>query len=105
MVFMVLGLSSWVTLSVGIMVVMGLSQSHFIVSNQTLVQKVVPDALRGRVSSVWHYEQGLIPMFSLIIGLIAGIIGMGRTMTIYGAIAVALGIIYLTVFKDIRQLD
>ena len=105
MVFTVLGLSSWVTLSVGIMIIMGLSQSHFIVSNQTLVQQVVPDTLRGRVSSVWHYEQGLIPIFSLIIGLIAGVIGMGRTMTIYGAIAVLLGVIYLLVFKDIRQLD
>ena len=105
MVFTVLGLSSWVTLSVGIMIIMGLSQSHFIVSNQTLVQQVVPDTLRGRVSSVWHYEQGLIPIFSLIIGLIAGVIGMGLTMTIYGAIAVLLGVIYLLVFKDVRELD
>jgi MFS family permease len=105
MVFTVLGLSSWVGVSVGIMVIMGLSQSHFIVSNQTLVQKAVPDTLRGRVSSVWHYEQGLIPLFSLVIGLIGSLIGMALTMTIYGAIAVVLTGIFLIRFKDIRELD
>jgi MFS family permease len=57
-----LGLFHWVLwYSVPVMMVMGLSQTHFIVSNQTLVQTVVPDTLRGRVSSIWHYEQGLIP--------------------------------------------
>ena len=105
MVFTVLGLSSWIIVSVGIMVVMGLSQSHFIVSNQTLVQKVVPDTLRGRVSSVWHYEQGLIPLFSLVIGLMGSLIGMALTMTIYGAVSVVLAGIFLIRFKDIRELD
>tara|TARA_Y100000758_G_scaffold292437_1_gene247661 strand:- start:487 stop:804 length:318 start_codon:yes stop_codon:yes gene_type:complete len=105
MVFTVLGLSSWIIVSVGIMIIMGLSQSHFIVSNQTLVQKVVPDTLRGRVSSVWHYEQGLIPLFSLVIGLTGSLIGMALTMTIYGAVAVVLAGIFLIRFTDIRELD
>ena len=63
-VVLTLGLSQWVWLSVPIMIAMGLSQSHFIVANQVLVQNIVPDTLRGRVSSVWHYEQGMIPMFA-----------------------------------------
>ena len=87
------------------MIVMGLSQSHFIVANQTLVQNIVPDTLRGRVSSVWHYEQGLIPLFSLLIGLFASMIGMSYVMIIYGGIAIIIGLTCLIRFRDIRGLD
>ena len=104
-VITVLGLSHWIWLSVPIMVIMGLSQSHFIVANQTLVQNIVPDTLRGRVSSVWHYEQGLIPLFSLLIGLSASMIGISHVMTIYGVMAIIIGIVCLIRFKDIRSLD
>ena len=104
-VVLILGLSHWVWLSVPIMVVMGLSQSHFIVGNQTLVQTIVPDTLRGRVSSVWHYEQGLIPLFAGGIGAGAEVIGIGATMTWVGGLALALGAFFLVRFRDIRQLD
>jgi MFS family permease len=100
-----LGLSHWVWYSVPIMVVMGLSQSHFIVANQTLVQTIVPDTLRGRVSSVWHYEQGLIPMFSGLIGLVATIVGISTSMTIFGGAAVLLSVFFLLKFGDLRKQD
>ncbi len=104
-VITVLGLSHWVWLSVPIMLVMGLSQSHFIVANQTLVQSMVPDNLRGRVSSVWHYEQGLIPLFSLFIGLVAVWVGISWSLICFGAGALALSLFFLARFKDIRALD
>lgn len=104
-VITVLGLSHWVWLSVPIMLVMGLSQSHFIVANQTLVQSMVPDSLRGRVSSVWHYEQGLIPLFSLFIGLVAVWVGISWSLICFGAGALALSLFFLARFKDIRALD
>ena len=100
-----LGISHWIWVSVPIMIVMGLSQSHFIVANQTLVQNIVPDTLRGRVSSVWHYEQGLIPLFSLLIGLFASMIGMSYVMIIYGGIAIIIGLTCLICLRDIRGFD
>jgi MFS family permease len=66
-VILVLGLSQWIWLSVPIMLLMGMSQTHFIVANQTLIQTLVPDNLRGRVTSVWHYESGLIPLFAALL--------------------------------------
>ena len=104
-VVLTLGLSHWVWLSVPVMVVMGLSQSHFIVSNQTLVQTIVPDTLRGRVSSVWHYEMGLIPLFAGGIGAGAELVGIGAAMTWVGALALVVGTFFLVRFRDIRQLD
>jgi MFS family permease len=100
-----LGLSHWTWYSVAIMVVMGLSQSHFIVANQTLVQNIVPDTLRGRISSVWHYEQGLIPLFSGIIGLVATQVGISWAIICFGAAALALSVLVLIRFDDIRSLD
>ena len=104
-VMAVLGFSQWIWLSVPVMVVMGLSQSHFIVANQTLIQSLVPDTLRGRVTSVWSYEQGLIPLFSGAIGLLATVIGISWAMVCFGLGAVALSIFFLLTFKDIRALD
>ena len=104
-VMAVLGFSQWIWLSAPVMVVMGLSQSHFIVANQTLVQNLVPDTLRGRVSSVWSYEQGLIPMFSGVIGLLAAFVGISWAMACFGLGAVALSLFFLASFKDIRSLD
>ena len=100
-----LGLAHWVWYAVPIMMVMGLSQTHFIVSNQTLVQTIVPDTLRGRVSSVWHYEQGLIPLFAGVIGVMAEGIGIASAMAWVGGVALALGLFFLLRFKEIRALD
>ena len=101
-VVLTLGLSHWVWLSVPVMIVMGLSQSHFIVANQVLVQNIVPDTLRGRVSSVWHYEQGMIPMFAGLIGVLAAFTGISWAMTGFGLVALLLGIFFLIAFRDIR---
>jgi MFS family permease len=100
-----LGLAHWVWYAVPIMMVMGLSQTHFIVSNQTLVQTIVPDALRGRVSSVWHYEQGLIPLFAGLIGVMAEAIGIVAALAWVGGVALALALLFLLWFKEIRALD
>ena len=104
-VIFTLGWSPWVWLSVPVMIVMGLSQTHFIVSNQTVIQILVPDFLRGRVSGVWHYEQGLTPLFAGVIGLIANLVGISTAMVWFGGIALAMGLFFLLTFEDIRRLD
>lgn len=104
-VILVLGLSQWVWLSVPIMLIMGLSQTHFIVANQTLVQTLVPDHLRGRVTSVWHYESGLIPLFAALTGGVGVLVGIGAAMAIGGAIALSISLFFLVRFANIRRLD
>ncbi len=104
-VILILGLSQWVWLSVSIMLLMGFSQTNFIVSNQTLIQTIVPDNLRGRVTSVWHYEQGLIPMFAAITGGVGIVVGIDTAMAIGGAIALAVSLLMLVRFDNIRRLE
>ena len=104
-VVLVLGFSQWIWLSVPVMLIMGLSQTHFIVANQTLIQTLVPDNLRGRVTSVWHYESGLIPLFAAITGGVGVLVGIDTAMAIGGAIALAISVYFLVRFANIRQLD
>ena len=104
-VILILGLSQWVWVSVPIMLIMGLSQTHFIVANQTLIQTLVPDNLRGRVTSVWHYESGLIPLFAAITGGVGLLVGIGTAMAIGGVIALSISLIFLARFGNIRRLD
>ena len=104
-VILILGLSQWVWVSVPIILIMGLSQTHFIVANQTLIQTLVPDNLRGRVTSVWHYESGLIPLFAAITGGVGLLVGIGTAMAIGGVIALSISLIFLVRFGNIRRLD
>ena len=104
-VILILGLSQWVWVSVPIMLIMGLSQTHFIVANQTLIQTLVPDNLRGRVTSVWHYESGLIPLFAAITGGVGLLVGIGTAMAIGGVIALSISLTFLVRFGNIRRLD
>ncbi|MBM3943028.1 MAG: MFS transporter [SAR202 cluster bacterium] len=100
-----LGLSHWLWLSMVFITLQGFCQTHFIVSNQTLIQTLVPDSLRGRVSSVWSYEQGLTPLFVFLISLLAEYQGMGLGMTVLGASALALSVFFFLRFTDNRTLD
>ena len=104
-VIVVLGLSQWVWLSVPVMLIMGLSQTHFIVANQTLIQTLVPDNLRGRVTSVWHYESGLIPLFAALTGGVGVLVGIDTAMAIGGVIALSIRLFFLVQFANIRRLD
>ena len=104
-VIVVLGLSQWVRLSVPVMLIMGLSQTHFIVVNQTLIQTSVPDNLRGRVTSVWHYESGLIPLFAALTGGVGVLVGIDTAMAIGGVIALSVSLFFLVQFANIRRLD
>jgi MFS family permease len=104
-VILILGLSQWIWLSIPIMLIMGFSQTHFIVANQTLIQTLVPDELRGRVTSVWHYETGLIPLFASLTGGVGLLVGIDVAMAIGGGIALVVSLYFLIRFASIRLLD
>ena len=104
-VVLVLGLSQWIWLSIPIMLIMGFFQTHFIVANQTLIQTLVPDNLRGRVTSVWHYESGLIPLFASLTGGVGLLVGIDVAMAIGGGVALAVSLFFLIRFASIRVLE
>jgi len=57
------------------------------------------------MTSVWHYESGLIPMFPAITGGVGVLVGIDTATAMGGAIALAIGLMFPLRFENIRRLD
>ena len=67
--------SRWLPLSIGIMGLIGVAQAVYLATNNTLVQLAVPNALQGRVMSVYMTTWGLMPLGALPQGILADWLG------------------------------
>jgi MFS family permease len=85
--------SMWI--SVALLLPIGFSMMVEISSSNTLIQTMVPDALRGRVMAVYSMMfMGMAPLGSLLAGWSADRIGAPRTVLIGGAACVAAAAIF-----------
>ena len=100
-----LSLSQWLLLSLAMMVCLGLCQTSFIVSNQTLVQMMTPDNLRGRVTSIYMLEHGLGPVGIFLIGLFMDLYTVSGALTLISSVSLATAIFFLVVFRRVRNLE
>jgi len=63
----------------------GLSNSGYTSQNQTLIQLLTPAQLRGRVLGVYLLNRGLMPLGSLLAGVLASWLGGPWAVTLMGA--------------------
>ncbi len=101
---LILAQSHWLFLSLGMLVVLGISQTCFIVTNQVLVQGMVPDTLRGRVTSLYMLEFGLGPVAILLIGLVMDVYSVSGALTIVSSVSLAAALCFLLIFRRVRNL-
>ena len=101
---LVLAQSHWLALSIAMLIVLGISQSTFIVSTQTLIQSMVPDTLRGRITSIYMLEFGLGPIAIVLIGILMDLTTVPSALTIVASVGLALSILFLAAFKQVRGL-
>lgn len=99
-----LGLSQWLPLTVLAVCIMGFGQTVFRVSNNTMIQTLSPDALRGRIQSIYHLDHGLTPLAGFIIGVLADQFTPRWAVTGVGLASLVLSVYFLTNFRRIRQL-
>ena len=97
--------SHWLLLSMAMLVFLGLAQTTFIVSNQTLLQAMVPDTLRGRVTSIYMLEFGLGPVAIFLIGLLMDLYTVSGALTIVASVSLALALFFLITFRQVRHLE
>ena len=91
----VFSLSRWMWLSVLLLLPIGFTMMVQISSSNTLIQTMVPDALRGRVMSVYSMMfMGMAPLGALLAGWAADRIGAPRTVLIGGAACVAAAAVF-----------
>ena len=102
---LVLAQSHWFMVSMGMLVVLGISQTSFIVTNQVLMQSRVTDTLRGRVTSIYSLEFGLGPVAILLIGLLMDLYTVSGALTIVASGSLALSLFFLLTFRQVRNLE
>ncbi|MEM9561355.1 MAG: MFS transporter [Actinomycetota bacterium] len=84
---------------------MGLAGGFYINMNQGLIQANTPQALMGRVMGLFTLVQvGLMPIGALALGLIASTIGIGLTMSVTAALALAVVVTTYVSSPELRRL-
>jgi MFS family permease len=83
------GMSSMLLVSMALLALVGWSTVAIGATSNTIIQLAVPDALRGRVMSVYTTVfAGATPIGSLLMGGLAGRIGVTATMALAGVVTV-----------------
>jgi MFS family permease len=93
-------LSTWIELSLALLVLLGVTRSLYMTSSQTVLQLRLEDRLRGRVTAVYGLTWSLMPLGGLQAGAVADVWG--------APVAVAVGgvaIIVFTLLVGLRQPD
>ncbi|MBI2986034.1 MAG: MFS transporter [Deltaproteobacteria bacterium] len=86
------------------LVAVGGCQIVFMATTMTMVQMIIPDALRGRVMSLYMLDRGLTPAGSLLAGVTAHFIGAPATVGMMGLIVIILAVLVAWRVPVIRKL-
>ena len=81
------------------------TQTAFRTTNGTLMQLLVSDDMRSRVTSLQRYSMGGVLVSSFAIGWFARFAGVSNALLAMGVIATALAVIFYISARQIRELD
>jgi MFS family permease len=95
----------WWIASFAFLTGLGFCQYAFRVANSTLIQTTVPDELRGRVMSIYMLDNGIMPVATLLLGLLIHIWSPSAAFTLFGSLALVATLLMALRFKQVRQLD
>ena len=93
---------AWSSLTV--MFIVGLVSGVYLTLSNVIFQSEAPDALRGRVMSVWSMVWGLIPFTSLLVGALADAWNVSGVIGLSGAICVVVSLVLLLNRSKLLQL-
>lgn len=85
--------------------VVGLTSMIFITVNNTMITSIIPDNVRGRVSSVLMMTFGLMPLGVVPASIAADAIGVGAVTAIGGGLLIVSVLITYALFPQFRILD
>ena len=90
-------------LAVALLVPVGFAMMTQMAATNTLIQSMVPDALRGRVMAIYSMMfMGMAPIGALLSGILAERLGAAPTVALGGAFCIAGGLLLLTRLPAIR---
>jgi len=86
---------------------LGFSQLIFRVNNNTLVQTLAPDSLRGRVMAIYQMDHALMPLSASALGVCADLFSVPTSIAVSGILClVVIGVLMASVkqIRDLRKL-
>ena len=101
---LVIAQSSWLLLSLVMMVSLGIWQSAFITCNLVLIQSMIPDTLRGRITSIYMLEHGLGPLAIFLMGLFMELYSVKGALTVEASMCLGLSLLFVLTFRQVRDL-
>jgi MFS family permease len=97
------GRITWLPLALLVLVGVGAGQMTYNTINQTQLQLAVSDEMRGRVMSLYMINVGLVPAGSFAAGAVAEVIGAPATVSLMGALIMAMAAFALLRLKGLRS--
>ena len=101
----VFSLSTSMSLSVTIMVFVGLAQTGRMTMSNTLLQTYVERGYMGRVMSVFNIEWGLVSLGTFVAGMMAEVLDIQWVVAGFAAVLVVLAILFLFFVPRLRKLE
>ncbi len=95
----------WLPAAVVLIGVMAFAQATFRTAAGTQVQLLVPDHLRGRVTSLELYSQGFLILTSLLFGWFVDLTTVVIAIMAVGGLSLTLGALSIFTLPRVRQLD
>jgi MFS family permease len=96
--------TTWLPMALVMLVAVGAAQFGYNALNQTQLQTVIADHMRGRVMSLYMLNVGLVPAGSLVAGLLADHLGAPLTLSLMGALITGIALLALARADNIRRL-
>ena len=96
--------SAWLPVAFVVIALHAFSQSTYRTTAGTLIQTLVPDELRSRVTSLQRYSQGFVVLTSLLIGWYAGEKSVPFAISVAGIVGIVVSLAYLAKARRIREL-
>ena len=101
---LVLGFSSTAGISIGAAVLLGSSTAGFMTITHTIIQSIVPDGIRGRVSGIYSMHLGgTLAVANLINGALSDWFNAPVVMAITG-MAFSVAVLLSTVHVPLRRI-
>jgi MFS family permease len=85
-----------------LLAVIGAAQMVYLTTNQTILQLIVPDELRGRVMGIYMLSQGMMPLGGLIGGGLASLMSAPTAVLIMGSLVCMIAVLYMLRAKELR---
>lgn len=96
---------SFFGLALAMMALIGMTSMVFMTVNNTMIASIIPDQVRGRVSSVLMMTFGLMPLGAVPAGVAAEAIGTPAVVAIGGGMLVAVVAAIYLLFPQFRSID